>query len=203
MPKDTKEIYLSSCLPTDMLDEDDMTSSEDVKDHFLQYEFADLVYNIGKLPFKDTYLNFIDDIREQSFLNQQVLCNHIIYQIQKIYNFEFPEKIIISNKNDLNNFYKFVEFLEFDNEDFLVEILQTFNVDLNIVNIKDFCNKNQKEIIRQINFYDLSKLTPIFLNLYDTLENKTFIPIIIRMILKNKEEVNNELKIQKLKKERG
>ena len=93
MSEDTKEIYLSSCLPTDMLDEDDdMTSSEDVSNHLIQYEFIDLVENIGKLPFKNTYLNFINDIREQSFLNQQVLCNHMINQIQKIYNFEFPEK---------------------------------------------------------------------------------------------------------------
>lgn len=211
MPEDTKEIYLSSCIPSELLDDDDdLTPSEDVGNHLVQYEFADLIKNIGMLGFKETYLNFIDDIKKQSFLNQQVLSEHMIEQIQKIYNFDFPEKIILSDQNDINNFYRFIEFLEYDNEEFLIEIFKGFNVDFNKIEPDEFCQKNKQEIIKQINFYNNeqinyggeSKLPNIFLNLYDTLEDNIFIPIISRMILKNKEVINNELKIRKLQKER-
>jgi len=201
--KNSKDLLLSAMLPTDMLDDDDdKTQSEVVGDAIIQYDFLQLIENIGMVGFKETYLNFINDIKKQSFLNQQVLCYHMIDQIQKIYNFDFPEKIIISDKNDLNNFYRFVEFLEFDNEEFLIEILNGFDVDFNKIEPKEFCDKNQHEIIKKINFVNPVNLPNIFLNLYDTLEDEIFIPIISRMILKNKETINNELKIRKLQKER-
>jgi len=201
--EDTKRIYLSSCISNELLDtDDDLIPSEDAGNHLIQYEFVDLIANIGELDFKVTYLNFIDDIKKQSFSNQKILCDHLINQIQKVYNFEFPEKIILSNQEDINHFYEFIKFLEFNNEEFLIEIFKSFDIDFNKIKPYDFCIKNQNEIIKQINFYDLSKLPPIFMNLYDTLENKILIPIVSQMISKNKESISNELRVRKFQQER-
>jgi len=203
--KNSKDLLLSAMLPTDMLDDDDdKTQSEVVDDVIVQYDFLQLIENIGMIEFKEVYNNFINNIKKQSFLNQQVLCYHMINQIQKIYNFDFPEKIILSDQNDIEGFYVFVEFLEYDNKIFLTDILKGFDVDFNKIEPDEFCQKNSEEIIKQINFYNTGsdRLDPIFANLYETLEDDIFIPIISRMILKNKEVINNELKIRKLQRER-
>jgi len=195
---DTKKIYLSSMLPPDMLDEDYLTSSEDVSNHFIQYEFEDIITNIGRDDFKSTYLNFILDIQKQSFYNQKVLVDHIIDKVQEVYDFTFPENIIVTNYSDVEDIYRFTEFLEFDNIDFLLDILKGFNVDFLNVDPYEFCNDNKYEIIRQINFYNKINLPSIFINLYETLENNIIIKIISTMIYKNKELITNDLKIREL-----
>jgi len=197
--EDTKKIYLSSMIPIELLDDDDdLTPSEDVGNHFVQYEFIDLLENIGQEEFKETYLNFISDIKNQSFSNQRVLCNHIINKVQEVYNFEFPEKINIYSESDINDIFRFIEFLEYDNIDFLLDVLKGFNVDFLKVDPYEFCKDNQNEVIRQINFYDKYNIPSIFINLYETLENNIIINIISRMISKNEGLITNELKMKKL-----
>jgi hypothetical protein len=194
--EDTKKIYLSSMIPSELLDDDDdLTPSEDVGNHLVQYEFIDLVENIGKEEFKETYMNFIEDIRSQSFDNQKILCYYIINKVQEVYDFEFPEKINISDISDIEEIYSFIEFLEYDNIYFLVSILHIFDINFLKTDPYDFCQKNKNEIIKQINNINLSS---IFLNLYNTLENNILINIISNMITKNKGLITNELKIREL-----
>lgn len=197
--EDTKKIYLSSMIPTELLDDDDdLTPSEDVGNHLVQYEFIDLIENIGKDEFKETYLNFINDTKNQSFSNQRTLCSHILVKIQEVYDFEFPEKIDISSISDINDIYMFIKFLEYDNIDFLINILKNFNIDFLKTDPYEFCIDNKDDIIKQINFYPKINLPLIFSNICETLEDNLMINIINRMISKSKGLITNELKIREL-----
>lgn len=193
------DILMSAMLPTDMLDEDDdITQSQIVGDAIIQYDFLQIIENIGEEYFKEIYMNFIEDIQKQSFDNQRTLCYHIIDKVQELYEFEFPEKINIYDISDIEDIYIFIEFLEYDNINFLADILKNFNVDFIKKNPYEFCKENQDEIIRQINFYNKANLPSIFLNLYETLENNIIINMISNMITKDKGLITNELKIREL-----
>jgi len=197
--KDPKDLLLSAMLPIDMLDDnDDTTQSEVVGDVIVQYDFLQIIENIGQEDFQETYLIFIEDIQKQSFDNQRTLCYHIIDKVQEVYGFEFPEIIDVYDVSDVDDIYKFIQFLEYDNIDFLVNILKGFDVNFLQIDPYEFCINNQEKIIKQINFYDKVRLPSIFVNLYDTLKNNIIINMIGRMISKNKGLITNELKIREL-----
>lgn len=197
--KDPKDLLLSAMIPPDMLDEnDDKSQSEVVGDVIVQYDALQIIDGIGKDYFKENYLNFIDDFKKQSFSNQKVLCDHIINKVQEVYNFEFPEKVNIDNRSDIEDIYEFLRFLEYDNMDFLINIFKGFNVDFLKDDPHEFCQIHKDDIIEQINYYDKANFPSIFENLNETLETDIIINIVIIMILKNKEILSNELKIKKL-----
>lgn len=192
--EDTKKIYLSAMIPTELLDDDDdLTPSEVAGDHFVQYEFIDLIENIGKEEFKSTYLNFINDIRNQSLENQRTLCQHIIDKVQEVYEFEFPEKITIYDRSDIEDIYRFIEFLEYDNVDFFIEISKGLDIKSDI-DLDEYKNK----ILNQIHDYNKINVPDIFNNLIITLEPNILLNIIDIMFVKNKELVLNELRIRQL-----
>lgn len=198
--KDPKDLLMSALLPPDMLDDDDdKTQSDVVADVIVQYDFLQIIENIGKVEFEETYLNFIEDIKKQSFDNQRILGNHIINKVENIYDFSFPEKIIISDLSDIDDIYKFIEFLEYDNINFLVDVLKDLNADFINKDIYDFCKNNKKEIIKNINYYNKMNLPSIFINLRDTLEDDIIINMIGTMIYKNPNLVTNELKLKEFK----
>lgn len=192
-----KDLLLTALLPTELLDDDnDQIQSEVVGDKIIQFEFLEIVNGIGKTNFKETYLNFIDDIKKQSIDNQRVLCQHLIKKIEETYKFDFPENIPISNTFDFQNLYNLIEFLEFDNIDFLVEIFKNFKINLLDV-LNKFIDDNKDEIIKNIKSYNDELLPEIFINLKNTLEDEILIYIVSKMIYKNKRLVSNEILIRR------
>lgn len=192
--KDPKDLLMSAMLSVDMLDEDnDITQSQVVGDAIVQYDFLQIIENIGKEEFKSTYLNFINDIRNQSLENQRTLCQHIIDKVQEVYEFEFPEKITIYDRSDIEDIYRFIEFLEYDNVDFFIEISKGLDIKSDI-DLDEYKNK----ILNQIHDYNKINVPDIFNNLIITLEPNILLNIIDIMFVKNKELVLNELRIRQL-----
>ncbi len=192
-----KDILMSSLLPITLLDDDEgMIQSEVVGDAIIQYEFNEIINNIGKTNFKETYLNFIDDIKKQSIDNQRTLCQHLINKFENIYKFIFPENISIDNINDINNIYIFISFVEFDNIDFLIEIFKNFKINFLDV-LSKFIDENKNEITKNIKSYNDELLPEIFINLKNTLEDEILIYIVSKMIYKNKRLVSNEILIRR------
>ncbi len=192
-----KDFLLTALLPTELLDDDnDQIQSEVVGDKIIQFECLEIVNGIGKTNFKETYLNFIDDVKSQSINNQRVLCQHLIKKIEEIYKFDFPENIPINDTLDIQNFYKLIEFLEFDNIDFLVEIFKNFKINFLDV-LSKFIDENKNEITKNIKSYNDELLPEIFINLKNTLEDEILIYIVSKMIYKNKRLVSNEILIRR------
>lgn len=192
-----KDILMSSMLPTELLDDDEgKIQSEIVGDGIIQFEFNEIIDNIGKTSFKETYLNFIDDIKNQSIDNQRILCQHLINKLINIYKFDFPENISIDNITDIQNIYDFIKFIEFDNIEFLVKVFFKFKINL-LDNISEFIEKNKNEIIEHIKLYNDKLLPEIFINLKNTLEDEILIYIVSKMIYKNKRLVSNEILVRR------
>ncbi len=194
----SKDLLLSAMLSTELLDDDnDQIQSEVVGDAIIQFEFNEIIDNIGKISFKEVYLNFIDDVKNQSIDNQRILCQHLIKKIEEVYKFDFPENISINNIMDIQNIYKLIEFVEFNNSNFLIEIFKNFKVNLSSVILTKFIEDNKNEIIKNIKLYDDNLLPDIFINLKNTLEDEILIYIISKMMYKNKKQVFNEILIRR------
>lgn len=193
----SKDLLLSAMLPTELLDDDnDQIQSEVVGDAIIQFEFLEILNGIGKTSFKEVYLNFIDDVKNQSINNQRILCQHLIKKIEEVYKFDFPENISINDIIDIQNIYKLIEFIEFDNIDFLVMIFKNFKINFLDI-LSKFIDENKNEIIKYIKLYDDNLLPEIFTNLKNTLEDEILIYIISKMMYKNKKQVFNEILIRR------
>jgi hypothetical protein len=192
-----KDILMSALLPSELLDDDEgKIQSEVVGDAIIQYEFLEILNGIGKTSFKEVYLNFIDDVKNQSINNQRILCQHLIKKIEEVYKFDFPENISINDIIDIQNIYKLIEFIEFDNIDFLVMIFKNFKINFLDI-LSKFIDENKNEIIKNIKLYDDNLLPEIFTNLKNTLEDEIIVYIISKMMYKNKRQVSNEILIRR------
>ena len=111
----------------------------------------DITNAIGTPEFPRIYLNLINDIKVHPFRKQQLFCEMFLEKISEVYDFEFPEVIDIDTLETVNELYSFLEFLEYNNIDFISSVWRYLNVDLTrIKNINEFCNKNKKRIIKEI-----------------------------------------------------
>jgi len=193
----SKDLLLSAMLPTELLDDDnDQIQSEVVGDAIIQFEFLEILNGIGKTSFKEVYLNFIDDVKNQSIDNQRILCQHLIKKIEEVYKFDFPENISINDIIDIQKIYKLIEFIEFDNIDFLVAIFKNFKINFLDI-LSKFIDENKNEIIKNIKSYSDVLLPEIFVNLKNTLEDEIIVYIISKMMYKNKKQVYNEILIRR------
>ena len=133
-------------------DDADELSVEYVGDEsILNSRSIDIVNAIGTPGFPGIYLNLINDIKIHSFKKQQLFCEMFLEKISEVYDFKFPEFVDIYNLETVNELYSFLEFLEYDNIDFISSVWRFLNVDLlRVNNIFEFCNKNKGKITKEI-----------------------------------------------------
>ena len=133
-------------------DDADELSVEYVGDEsILNSRSIDIVNAICTPGFPGIYLNLINDIKIHSFKKQQLFCEMFLEKISEVYDFKFPEFVDIYNLETVNELYSFLEFLEYDNIDFISSVWRFLNVDLSRINdIYEFCNKNKEKITKEI-----------------------------------------------------
>ncbi len=133
------------------------------------YYTSIIINNIGKEEFKENYL-----IAKNKFIVYPTkvkikLSNYIINQINKIYDFELPNYLYPVNLEEINLLLEFLEFLEYDNRQFITEIW--YHLDIKkIPNIEKICiekiDKIILEIEEQLEIQHFSKLITYFLRTY-------------------------------------
>ena len=118
-------------------------------------------------------------------------------KISEIYDFTFSETITLDIQSELNDFYNFLEFLEYDNSSFLSYVWKFLNPkDIVKLDIEKYCNNNKNKIIKEINeqleMSQQSNLTILFLKSFykDNLikwfiknSNQNFSDIIVKINL--------------------
>lgn len=123
------------------------------KSALFSYYFSMLLNSIGRSEFKMNFLLFINEIKNECEIKlQRKLCFKIMEYINKIYDFEFPEKLDLLNKNDINDFYDFLKFIEYDNEDMIINIWKYLKIDSKDFKIKEYCKNHKDEIIKEIEY---------------------------------------------------
>jgi len=148
-----------------------ISNIESQEDSLREYEFETILDNIGKLSFKENYLETIVDIKNHTVREQILLCEKILDKVEEVYDFVFPQNVKIYDLDDIDNIYSFIEFIEYDFEDFIADVWRFFKVDLKKIDVNDFCKKRSNEIIKeieeQIESHTLNQLITVFLRTYN------------------------------------
>jgi len=111
----------------------------------------DVIDHVGHEDFKYVWLNSKDDIQFTSIKRQAIFAEQILDKIVEVYDFRFPVNISLENQYEIDDFYEFLEFLEYNNTIFLSyvwKILKPGN--LLKLDVEKYCEKNPKKIIGEV-----------------------------------------------------
>ena len=156
-----------------------------------EYDLLEIHTNFGNDNFKEIYLDAISRVKLLSLPIQMTLCRKLLNKVTEVYDFIFPEQIVLVNQNDMNSVFELVEFLQFDNLQFMINVWKAFNVK-NIMNIdvEVFMTRNDdvnERLLEQITnnslMYSKKSLINIFLN---TCEADWLLFMFVDMTEKNK-----------------
>lgn len=170
--EDNQKILLGNSIPLPEDDvDDDMTSVDDQIDSLNGYWQTTILDSIGAKNFKENYNTVIGDIIEYVPLDEQIaFCYTILEKIDDVYEFEFPEKIDLQEKQSVLDLYEFLKFLEFDYRDFVLSVWSFIKTDLSSQSLLETCLDNEnnimKEVEEQLETSNYSELISTFLRTY-------------------------------------
>ena len=126
-----------------------------------EFYFITVTDNIGKEDFKENYLSAINIIRtDYDVEKQKMLCDSIFKQIKEVYDYLPPENVDYDTENEILDVYEFLQFLEFDHEEFIVGIWGFFKPETNLESFENYCEQNGNKIIYEIEEQIDSKVFP-------------------------------------------
>ena len=152
--------------------EEDVNAYNDLAS--FRYAALDIRDSIGLDNFKELYMVQIDTIKKETLHVQRRFLIDIQQKISEIYDWEFSDEwSLLDTTYQQEQFYKFIEFLEFDNYKFLSYVwkfLLDDPIDLIKLNIKKFCKSDIMRIIKeteeQVEIHSQNELINIFLKSY-------------------------------------
>lgn len=138
----------------------------------MQYFFVNVTDYMNTPEFEVNYKSIVGDIKRYPLEQQQLLAFSISQKLPEKYDFEFSVKFDpFYNTDDVNELYKFIEFVEYDHEQFIVDVWKYLNPDTNSFQVEKFCEHNipniMKEIEEQLETHDYSELITDFLRTYN------------------------------------
>ena len=144
-------ILLGASIIDPEADQNDQEDSDYIANEAIfESRSVDILDSIGSYEFKNIYRTLINDIKLQIFDDQKIFFNSVLAKISEVYDFEFSVKMDIYDIEELNNLYSFLEFIEYNNIDFITSVWKFLDVDLSKINIEKYCLKNKELIIKEI-----------------------------------------------------
>ena len=151
MSDKSQEILLGGLVEPPEFDADDLELEERYIEAFFESSKMDIHDQMNTEDFKNTWLVLRSDILNRDIEHQRIFAEQTIDKISEIYDYRFPINISLDTQPELDIFYKFLEFLEYDNIDFISFIWKFLNQqNLLTINIMKFCNDNTQKIIKEI-----------------------------------------------------
>lgn len=137
-----------------------------------QYDFTTITENMGHSDFKENYLEAMRNIRGMPLQRQQLLAMSIVQKMPEKYDFEFSINFDpFYSLDDIYELYRFVEFVEYDHENFIVNVWKFLNPDTNSFQVEKFCEHNTPKILleieEQLDAREYSELIADFLRTYN------------------------------------
>lgn len=189
---DPKRVLIGSSLHLIEVEEDDDRSIE-VETNF-KYVCLEILNNIGKEDFKSVYTLLVPETKELPTSEQLIFCRDILSKIDEVYKFQFTN-ILVETEDDSKEIFKFLEFLEYDHIDFLVDLFSKLAQEpMSVKNIDQFLEINKEKIDQFTNVLaHQSKLVIEFLRSYTWDYFKKFLNKIIE---KDKIDISIELRMK-------
>lgn len=149
------KVLLGNSIEEPEVDYDDAEVSSELghpveEDALMEYFYITITRNIGKADFREEYLSVYPDVMRYSTEKKQVLAESILKQIKQVYDYT-PSRIVDTNSEiEINNVLKFIEFIEYDHEDFIIEVWTFLNPETNSFQVEKYCEQNKIKIISEI-----------------------------------------------------
>jgi len=122
-----------------------------IDDGLQQYYFASVIDAMATKNFESDYKSVRGKIRLYSTEQQQLLAFSILQNLQEKYDFEFSLNFTPYNQDDIDELYKFIEFVEYDHEKFITQIWNhMIKFDGTKLDIETFCKVNEGKILKEI-----------------------------------------------------
>jgi len=196
--KSNLKVLCDTIDPEDSGDEGSETQYEISLGYSAMYDLLEIHSYFGTPEFKEIYMSSINDIKEQNVKNQATLCLRLLDKIFELYEYEFPQTPILNSQEDLNRVYDLVEFLEFNNEMFLVSVWHALgkkNIMQLDLDIFFYGNKvNMLRLLEQMTnnslLYDENSLINEFLN---SCHKEALTRIFIKMTKRMRVEITSKL----------
>lgn len=160
---DYEKILIGESIPLDEVDDEESNLDDMIQSAELNADLTTIINYFGTEEFKGLYLNLYNEIRSFELENQRELCEKLISKISDNYDFEFYPMLTFDNENDTGEFFKFIEFLEYDYIDFLSEIISGLDLELLKKDINEFLTLNWNQLSLRINSYQTNEIISKFL----------------------------------------
>jgi len=115
-----------------------------------EYFYVTIVDNIGKKDFREEYLSVYPDTVSYSTKHKQILAEAIMKQIKQVYDFIPSVTVDTNSEKDIADVLKFLEFIEYDNEDFIIEVWTFLKPETNPFQVEKYCEQNKMKIVSEI-----------------------------------------------------
>ena len=152
----------------EMDDQEDIDFLED--EGIYDYARIYIIDYIGTDDFKNTYLNLINDIKLFSFQRRRIFAQNMLEKVFEVYDFQFPENIPITTDREIENVFEFIEFIEYDNLEFISSVWQILKKDPTKDDIEATCKRNENKVIKeseeQVESNDYNEMITLFLRTY-------------------------------------
>ena len=175
---DYEKILIGESIPLEEVDDEESNLNDMIPVAELNADLTTIINYFGTEEFKGLYLNLYNEIRSFELEKQRELCEKLIIKISENYNFEFFPQLTFDNKNDTEEFFKFIEFLEYDYVDFLSEIISGLDLELLKKDINECLSLNWNQLVLKINSYQKNEIISKFLRtnnkegLYDFIRSR-------------------------------
>jgi hypothetical protein len=168
--KSVRILMGNSLVPPEEVDDSDEAYFEATEDAIYSSSSIDIIDLVGKDDFKYSYQLLIDDIKNRPIEDQQQFIKEMLDKISEVYDFKFPYRIEFDLQEEINNFYDFFKFLEFDNLHFISNVWKFLEQNLLQIDLMDYCKENKEKIIseieEQLDIYPQNETITIFLRTY-------------------------------------
>lgn len=152
---------------------DNYEEDEDRRMQWAIYESSsyDIIDQMNTEDFRDTYVILKADIMGMEDHHQKIFIDKYLDEMSKVYEFEFPKHPTYDTKQSMEQMFKFIEFVEYDNLTFLKYVWKYLD-DILDVDIKKYAEENSKiiidEITNQVNLFStLNENISEFLRTYN------------------------------------
>ena len=149
MSEKSQEVLLSVMVEPPETDSDEFEIERRFTRAIYESSKVDIIDHVGHDDFKYVWLNSRGDIQFTSIKDQAIFSEQILEKISEVYDFVFSANITLDTKYEIDEFYQFLEFIEYDNIKFLSYVWKILNPqDFLKLNIEKFCKTNSNKIIK-------------------------------------------------------
>ena len=191
MSEKSQEVLLSTMVEPPETDADEFEIEKRFDKAIYESSKVDIRDHIGHKDFRYVWFVSRDDVIKNSIKRQAIFAEQILDKISEVYDFTFFKKPTLESQYELDNFYNFLEFIEFNNTMFLSfvwKIIQPKGI-LNL-DLEQYCKTNAMKIIReveeQLDVHPQPKLINAFLS---SLYKEAFIDWLIKNTKQNLIEI--------------